>query len=60
MVKVELSALKESKPHEYAVRFVFGGACTVLAGLIAKHFGPAIGGLFLAFSCDLPSRGESD
>jgi Protein of unknown function (DUF3147) len=46
---MESSALKEMKPHEYAVRFLFGGTCTVLAGLIAKHFGPAIGGLFLAF-----------
>jgi Protein of unknown function (DUF3147) len=55
MIKVELSALKESKPQEYLVRFVFGGACTVLAGLIAKHFGPAIGGLFLAFPAIFPA-----
>ena len=55
MIKMELSTLKETKPHEYAVRFLFGGACTVLAGLIAKHFGPAIGGLFLAFPAIFPA-----
>jgi hypothetical protein len=55
MIKVDLSALKQTKPHEYAVRFLFGGACTVLAGLIAKHFGPAIGGLFLAFPAIFPA-----
>jgi hypothetical protein len=40
---------------EYAVRFVFGGAITVAAGLIAKAFGPGIGGLFLAFPAILPA-----
>jgi hypothetical protein len=28
---------------------VFGGLSTVAAGLIAKRFGPGVGGLFLAF-----------
>jgi hypothetical protein len=55
MLKVDISSLRETKPHEYAVRFVFGGACTVLAGLIAKRFGPAIGGLFLAFPAIFPA-----
>ena len=54
-IEVDLSALKEIKPHEYAVRFVFGGLCTVLAGLIAKHFGPGVGGLFLAFPAIFPA-----
>jgi hypothetical protein len=55
MVSIKLSALKESRPHEFVVRFVFGGACTVLAGLIAKKYGPGVGGLFLAFPAIFPA-----
>ena len=55
MVSIKLSALKESRPHEFVVRFVFGGACTVLAGLIAKKCGPGVGGLFLAFPAIFPA-----
>jgi hypothetical protein len=55
MLKVDLSSLRGTRPHEYAMRFVFGGVCTVLAGLIAKRFGPAIGGLFLAFPAIFPA-----
>ena len=54
-IEVDLSALKETRPHEYAARFLFGGLCTVLAGLIAKHFGPGVGGLFLAFPAIFPA-----
>jgi hypothetical protein len=54
-IEVNWSSLKETKPHEYVVRFVFGGLTTVLAGLIAKRFGPAIGGLFLAFPAIFPA-----
>jgi Protein of unknown function (DUF3147) len=54
-IEVDLSALKETKPHEYAARFLFGGLCTVLAGLIAKRFGPSVGGLFLAFPAIFPA-----
>ena len=31
------------------MRYLFGGGVTALAGLLAQHFGPVIGGLFLAF-----------
>jgi len=55
MVEFRLASLKETKPHEYAIRFLFGGLCTALAGLIAKHFGPGIGGLFLAFPAIFPA-----
>ena len=55
MVDVKLSSLKETKPLEYLVRFLFGGAATVLAGLVAKHFGPGPGGLFLAFPAIFPA-----
>ena len=48
-IKVDTAGLRQSKPYEYLVRFAFGGAITALAGIIAKRFGPEIGGLFLAF-----------
>jgi hypothetical protein len=55
IVKVDLSSLKSTKPHEYAIRFLFGGLLTVLTGLIAKKYGPVIGGLFLAFPAIFPA-----
>jgi hypothetical protein len=55
IVKASLDSLKEIKPHEVGMRFLFGGVCTVAAYLIAKHFGPAVGGLFLAFPAIFPA-----
>lgn len=49
------SDLRRTQPHEYAVRFFFGGLITVTAGAIAHRFGPAVGGLFLAFPAIFPS-----
>lgn len=49
IARIKLSALKEGRWYEYVVRFVLGGGATVLAGVVADLFGPAIGGLFLAF-----------
>jgi len=54
-VQVNLAALGRSKGYEYAVRFAFGAAVTVLAGLVAKRYGPEIGGLFLAFPAIFPA-----
>jgi uncharacterized protein DUF3147 len=54
-VSLHLSALRRTKWYEYLVRFVFGGTITVLAGLIAKKFGPVLGGLFLAFPAIFPA-----
>lgn len=54
-IKVDLSVLGQTKWHDYAVRFVFGGLITALAGIIAKKFGPGIGGLFLAFPAIFPA-----
>jgi hypothetical protein len=31
------------------LRFVLGGLATIVARLIAEHWGPVVGGLFLAF-----------
>lgn len=55
MVEVRFSALKQTKPHEYLLRFLFGGLATVLAGVVAKVWGPGIGGLFLAFPAIFPA-----
>src|SRR5205814_8637428 len=54
-VEVDPSALARTKWHEYAVRFLFGGLITAAAGVIAKKFGPGIGGLFLAFPAIFPA-----
>jgi Protein of unknown function (DUF3147) len=55
IVSAKFGALRGIKVHEFAVRFLFGGLCTVAAGLIAKRFGPSIGGLFLAFPAIFPA-----
>lgn len=55
MVGINLSALKGTRPRAYLVRFLFGGGATVLAGVMAQHYGPAIGGLFLAFPAIFPA-----
>jgi hypothetical protein len=54
-VSANFSALKKTKWYEYAVRFLLGGTVTVLAGLLAKHYGPVFGGLFLAFPAIFPA-----
>ena len=55
MIEAKLKSLRDVKPHDYVIRFLFGGLCTLLAGLIAKHSGPEIGGLFLAFPAIFPA-----
>ena len=54
-IGIKLSSLRETKWSECAVRFVFGGLVTVVAGVIAKQFGPVVGGLFLAFPAIFPA-----
>jgi uncharacterized protein DUF3147 len=54
-VSFSLGALAKTKWYEYLVRFAFGGAITVTAGILAKHFGPVFGGLFLAFPAIFPA-----
>ncbi len=54
-VSLDFSAFGRTRWYEYVVRFLFGGAITVIAGLLAKHFGPAFGGLFLAFPAIFPA-----
>lgn len=51
----ELGELRSAPARQYILRFVFGGVISVATGLIAKAWGPAIGGLFLAFPAVLPA-----
>ena len=54
-IKFDVSALRQTKWHDYAVRFIFGGLITAVAGIITKQCGPSIGGLFLAFPAIFPA-----
>jgi Protein of unknown function (DUF3147) len=54
-VSLALSALKRTRWYEYALRFLFGGAVTAITGVIAHHYGPVLGGLFLAFPAIFPA-----
>jgi hypothetical protein len=54
-LKLRFDSLKQTKSTEYISRFVFGGLVTILAGFVADHFGPIIGGLFLAFPGIFPA-----
>lgn len=54
-ISIDLSALRQTKWYEYAIRFLFGGSMTATAGIIAKEYGPTLGGLFLAFPAILPA-----
>lgn len=49
LVKLSFSSLKDGRSYEYVVRFALGGIATVFTGWVSSRFGPAIGGLFLAF-----------
>ena len=51
----DLSALARTGRYEYGLRFLFGGAITLLAGILAKRYGPVFGGLFLAFPAIFPA-----
>ena len=54
-VHFDASVFRRTTWGEYASRFVFGGAITLVAGILAKRYGPVFGGLFLAFPAILPS-----
>jgi hypothetical protein len=50
-----LAALRTVRWYEYAIRFLFGGLITVMAGLVAERWGPSAGGLLLAFPAIFPA-----
>lgn len=55
IVRFDPSGIKGNKPHEYVIRFVFGGLITAIAGLIGSKWGPVVAGLFLAFPAIFPA-----
>jgi len=54
-IRFKLASLRHIKWHEYVARFLLGGAVTVITGLIARRYGPVVGGLFLAFPAIFPA-----
>ncbi len=46
---IDLSSLRDVHWPQLAVRFVLGGSVTLGTGLVAQHWGPVVGGLFLSF-----------
>jgi hypothetical protein len=54
-VRVDGFALRDAKWSQYALRFLFGGIVTAIAGLVAQHHGPVIAGLLLAFPAIFPA-----
>ena len=54
-ISISVSGLAQTKPLEFALRFVFGGIVRAMAGLIASQLGPVIGGMFLAFPSIFPA-----
>src|ERR1700759_4884837 len=55
VIKFKLSALRRTRWYEIVLRFLFGGLATVATGMIAKSYGPVIGGVFLAFPAIFPA-----
>jgi hypothetical protein len=54
-IRFDLKALGSTKWYEYLIRFLAGAAITVVTGIVAEQFGPAAGGLFLAFPAIFPA-----
>lgn len=54
-VEYKPESLQQARWWEYVIRFVFGGLVTVMAGIVAKMYGPVVGGLFLAFPSIFPA-----
>jgi hypothetical protein len=54
-ILINLAAIRQVKWYEHFARFLLGGIISVAAGLIAKAYGPAIGGLFMAFPAIFPA-----
>jgi hypothetical protein len=52
---VDLAKLSKIRPKDLVVRFGFGAAISLVAGLISLAFGATAGGMFLAFPAILPA-----
>jgi uncharacterized membrane protein (GlpM family) len=54
-ISIRFQSLRDNTVGEYATRFLFGGAISVIAGLTAKRYGPIVAGLLLAFPAIFPA-----
>jgi hypothetical protein len=54
IVQFKSSALRQTRWYEYLVRFVLGGAMTVIAGLIAARSDQSLAACFLLFLRSFP------
>ncbi len=54
-VQLNAVGLKETKPDEWLIRFVFGGLVSLATGMVGLQWGPVVGGLFLGFPSILPA-----
>jgi hypothetical protein len=55
MPRFDGSELRKTTAGQYALRFLFGALVTTATGWVARAWGPAVGGLFLAFPALLPA-----
>lgn len=55
LAAVDVGKLRKVKARELAVRFAFGAAISVVAGLVSLATNPTAGGMFLAFPAILPA-----
>ena len=53
--RADFSAFRQVHWYQFVLRFVLGGTITVGTGLVAQHWGPLIGGLFLSFPAIFPA-----
>jgi hypothetical protein len=53
--KVAPREIAKRKPTDYLMRFAFGAAISLAAGLIGMKLGPLVGGVFLGFPAILPA-----
>jgi hypothetical protein len=54
-VGLDPAKLRQARAWELAVRFAFGAAIALAAGLVGMRFGHRVGGVFLAFPAVLPA-----
>jgi uncharacterized membrane protein (GlpM family) len=54
-VRLRLSRVREIERRDLVIRFAFGAAVSVIAGIVSLAAGPRAGGLFLAFPAILPA-----
>jgi hypothetical protein len=54
-VSIDGARLRDTRPRDLLIRFAFGFAVSVVAGIVTMRIGDRAGGLFLAFPAILPA-----